>query len=224
MRKSLLPVLLFVVVHTACGGDADSEPAPPVSEQPDEERTLEALAETCIAGVLQACDELWNVSPVGSQFELIGATCGNRLDVADGSTFGNCVETVDRLPDVPDASPGSPVPDAPSSIAPRTFEPSELLIDPAPGAWIVISASLSIDAEGSADRALAEADRLRTQHDLKAAVFPSNRFASLNPGFWVIYVDSFGGPEAASARCAELLEQGKLDDCYHRMVSDEPAR
>ena len=41
----------------------------------------DALWDSCEAGALSACDELYRVSPVGSDYESFGGSCGNR----DGS-------------------------------------------------------------------------------------------------------------------------------------------
>lgn len=49
---------------------------------------LAELAADCQVGDLHACDELYFQSPVGSNFEFFGATCGTRLDfVVNGSCW-----------------------------------------------------------------------------------------------------------------------------------------
>lgn len=41
---------------------------------------FDALWLSCDAGAMQACDDLYQDSPVGSEYELFGATCGARFD------------------------------------------------------------------------------------------------------------------------------------------------
>jgi hypothetical protein len=41
---------------------------------------FDALAFECEAGQMQSCDDLYQESPVGSEYELYGATCGGRFD------------------------------------------------------------------------------------------------------------------------------------------------
>ena len=43
---------------------------------------LDALADECFDGRLRSCDDLFSDSPVGSDYEVYGVTCGGRLPVA----------------------------------------------------------------------------------------------------------------------------------------------
>lgn len=69
-------------------GDTETE-APP-SEDPAEpfaygdDPALDALYDQCGAGDLAACDQLWNESPVGSDYEAFAFTCGGTTE--GGST------------------------------------------------------------------------------------------------------------------------------------------
>jgi hypothetical protein len=47
---------------------------------------LDLLWSECEAGTYTACDDLYSESPLGSEYEEFGATCGNR-----GLPEGNCV-------------------------------------------------------------------------------------------------------------------------------------
>ncbi|HEY8527898.1 MAG TPA: hypothetical protein VIL48_23240, partial [Acidimicrobiales bacterium] len=47
----------------------------------DEARELGNLAVSCSEGDMVACDDLWLGTPVGSELERFGATCGDRSDV-----------------------------------------------------------------------------------------------------------------------------------------------
>lgn len=44
---------------------------------------LDELWTSCAAGSGAACDLLWEESPVGSQYESFGVTCGNRQEILD---------------------------------------------------------------------------------------------------------------------------------------------
>lgn len=52
-------------------------PAEPYTFGDDGE--FDALWLQCEAGAMQACDDLYQESPVGSEYELFGATCGARF-------------------------------------------------------------------------------------------------------------------------------------------------
>ncbi len=47
---------------------------------------LDVLWTQCELGDGQACDDLWEQAPVGSEYESFGVTCGQRLDLL------NCTE------------------------------------------------------------------------------------------------------------------------------------
>ncbi len=51
---------------------------------------LDAMWTACEGGSAQACDDLYLQSPVGSEYEAFGNTCGNRTD---GTAF--CVDAMD---------------------------------------------------------------------------------------------------------------------------------
>ena len=48
---------------------------------------LDQLADECAGGFGVSCDALFWVSPIGSEYELFGATCGYRFDE---SYAGSC--------------------------------------------------------------------------------------------------------------------------------------
>lgn len=63
--------------------------------------TMDALWDRCEAGDAAACDELYQVSPVGSEYETFGFTCGGRTD------GGGCdIDTTDELPPPPEGTGG----------------------------------------------------------------------------------------------------------------------
>jgi len=50
---------------------------------PGDDSALPSLAQRCFDGDMGACDELFRLSPVGSEYESYGNTCGGRVPVAD---------------------------------------------------------------------------------------------------------------------------------------------
>ena len=75
-------------VVTCVSAMGDAEPTGPMSYGDDPR--LDALQDRCETGDLEACDELWLTSPIGSAYESYGSTCGGRTS----ETFGNCVITL----------------------------------------------------------------------------------------------------------------------------------
>jgi hypothetical protein len=50
------------------------------------------LVESCEGGDMADCDELFRTTPVGSEAEEIGATCGGELEVSEVTDPGTCEE------------------------------------------------------------------------------------------------------------------------------------
>lgn len=78
------------------GADAAGDPQAPGDladdpelddSTPDEIASFESLADDCFGGDLGACDELFLDTPIGSDFEAYGATCGGRVEDRIG---GSC--------------------------------------------------------------------------------------------------------------------------------------
>ena len=70
---------------STCGGREDDLYGECESELEEEEDVdLDALHEECAAGDMDACDELYFESPVGSDEEEFGSTCGGRQDETNG--------------------------------------------------------------------------------------------------------------------------------------------
>lgn len=57
-------------------------PAPSAVVQGDDP-ALNALAQECFDGTMSACDDLWSMSPVDSDYESYGDTCGGRIAAED---------------------------------------------------------------------------------------------------------------------------------------------
>ncbi len=72
---------------TLAGGEAT--PPDGLGEDPD----LDALAQSCFDGDLSACDTLYLRSPVGSDYEAYGDTCGGRQNPGTGSYCSRQAET-----------------------------------------------------------------------------------------------------------------------------------
>lgn len=207
IRYGIVLVVVAVVV-AGCEGDftvATDPTVPTASTATSPDATLEALADSCVGGEMAACDELWSLAPVGSEFERLGASCGGPRELGDEAPFGNCVvgggtTTTSTLAAVT------------TSMAPQ----SELLQNPRNNTWTVILRSVAEDE--SADAAIAYAMELRGI-DLIASVFLSSGYPSLNPGYWVVYAGEYEDPDSAAAVCGQLQQRGI--ECYHRFVGDE---
>ena len=160
--------------------------------------SLDVLRAACLEGDWRACDDLWNAAPAGSPDERIAATCGNRIDLTgDTQPFGDCEGRFTESSSVP-------------------TEPVDDQVRPPPmNTWIVVIGSYP---EDEPDAAFGYAAELR-QAGIDGAVFNSGEFASLNPGFWVVYAGVFDDGDAAGAYCEEL--RPIAPDCYRRFVGDE---
>jgi hypothetical protein len=51
---------------------------------------LDQLWLSCESGAMQACDDLYQQSPVGSEYETFGATCGEIFEMENAPEF--CVD------------------------------------------------------------------------------------------------------------------------------------
>ena len=71
------------LVPTPEASDPPARPAPP---SPD---PLDQLRAECEAGDYAACDQLYSDSPVGSDYEYFGSTCGERFDF---ELWGSCAD------------------------------------------------------------------------------------------------------------------------------------
>lgn len=81
-------VLSCVEAEKLSNPDFDESPALAFSSEPDvfgDDTGLDELWLWCEAGDGAACDELWQIAPVGSTYERFGVTCGERFDLLDCS-------------------------------------------------------------------------------------------------------------------------------------------
>ena len=67
----------FTVVGQFCASELDS--ADPGVDTRGDDAALDALWDSCAAGDGQACDDLYFESPLGSDYERFGDTCGDRF-------------------------------------------------------------------------------------------------------------------------------------------------
>ncbi len=84
---------LEVVINGDCAAAAQFASQPGTTSAEDiaefgEDPTFDELALACEAGDLEACDELYLTTPVGSGYESFGSTCGARDTV---EYEGNCI-------------------------------------------------------------------------------------------------------------------------------------
>ena len=83
---------------------------------------------------------------------------------------------------------------------------------------LFISVLSSENSEASAEQ---EISRLERQYNQQFNILYSNSYASLNPGYWVVYAGPFYTPEEAQNTCWELDRRtGAL--CYGRRLSQDP--
>lgn len=189
---------------------------------------LEALANDCVDGDGVACDDLWGLTEVGSDYERLAASCGNRVEiVGDPPQSGDCANvlpttggTFTSSPTTSETTNGSPgtEPDLSSTPPPTSFltdGPEPTLGSPSEGSWIVILFSIS-DEDGGQRTAFTQARLLSDRVGIATGVFPSSDFPELNPGFWVVYTAPFDSADDAIAACEKL--RALVPDCYHRQV------
>ena len=63
---------------------------PPATEQPTglgDDLTLDQLAQSCFDGDMEACDDLFDSAPIGSNYRVYGDTCAGRQQPG---TFNYC--------------------------------------------------------------------------------------------------------------------------------------
>jgi hypothetical protein len=72
------------------GGSGELPPGTPPEGLGDDPE-LDALAQDCFEGIMQACDDLYLRSDIDSAYETYGETCGGR--VSEDEEVGLCVFT-----------------------------------------------------------------------------------------------------------------------------------
>jgi len=106
--------------------EAAPVPPPPPTQEPvglGTDGHLDNLASNCHGGSMQACDDLFDESPVGSQYELYGDTCAGRqpagtgLYCSDAFLDAGAAATTVAAPAPPTttAAPQQPTTDAPAA-------------------------------------------------------------------------------------------------------------
>ena len=78
-----------------------------------DDATLDALYDQCAAGSGQACDDLFNRSPVGSDYEAFAITCGGRTTERSCAAVYLLPESTTVPPPVAPAITGPPAPPTP---------------------------------------------------------------------------------------------------------------
>jgi hypothetical protein len=79
-------------------------PLPGAVDGYGDDPALDALWDACADGDMVACDELYWSTPVGSEYEAFGATCGERSDAWGTCELEAAVAAVPDVPEVPDVS------------------------------------------------------------------------------------------------------------------------
>lgn len=242
-RQAAIVVVAACLAAAGCSTQSLDSPGAQgtVSTQPGDtaDPAIQALADACVGGSGDACDQLWSAASVGSEFEQLGASCGGRLAPSEYPVFGNCAEVLRGAPapettaasgeEPPPPTAGEPAPLPPISIdvtvvtvtplTPGTIlvRPADL-VTPAEGSWIVIVASLEVGGVNTVARAASEAASLREKVDVGSEFFLSSDAESLNPGFWVVYSGPFDTADDARSSCKTMLADRIVNDCYARLV------
>ena len=79
-------VVIVGLLVVSRGGDAPTSDGPVQTDPPLSQ--LDRLAEECDAGDFESCDDLYRESPLGSDYEYFGGTCGGRVDYDENR--GSC--------------------------------------------------------------------------------------------------------------------------------------
>ena len=105
-----MPTTLAVAPTTVAGVPPATQPPTGLGTDP----TMDALAQSCFAGDMQACDDLYYQSPIGSAYEAYGTSCAGR---STSDIPGSCVSTF-----TPEAAPTTVanLPPAPAATQPPT--------------------------------------------------------------------------------------------------------
>lgn len=109
---------------------------------------------------------------------------------------------------VPDGSNGT-------SAEPRTEPESPALLE---GRFVsvVVSATSAADAQESREE-------LERRFGMRFGILVSSDFASLNPGYWVVYAGPFVTAAEAQDACWSVLSMRTASLCYGRHLSQDPA-
>ena len=96
MKRSLKLMFVVVAMFAASCTPAETTSTGSGPAAPGTDKALDALWVSCSGGDLDDCDELYQVSAVGSDYETHGATCAGR-----GDGFGDCASVVSAIPQPP---------------------------------------------------------------------------------------------------------------------------
>ena len=83
-----------------------------------------------------------------------------------------------------------------------------------------ISVLLSTTSKADAERTR---DQVAEQYGDELGILRSDDFASLRPGYWVVYAGPFGLAEKSQYVCWEIFDRQSAAQCYGRRLSQDPA-
>ena len=168
-------------------------------------------------------DDLWlGWSPDGSQIAYNSDTDGDSEYEAvfvigvDGTHVRQLVDArIDEQPaEEADEEPPAETIAPASTVAPSTTTAIQAL----EGAYV--SVLVSAGSESDAQRAR---DNLERQYGREFRILFSSDYASLRPGYWVVYAGPFATPEESQTTCWTDLNRRTGDLCYGRRLSQDPA-
>lgn len=96
MRRSFTAILLCLALFAAACTSTGETAASVGPQPPGEDKALDALWVSCAAGEASACDEMYQISEVGSEYEDFGATCAGL-----GDGYGDCAAVLAAIPTPP---------------------------------------------------------------------------------------------------------------------------
>ena len=135
-----LCVATFTPGATSTSTSVPLGPLPPATQQPTglgTDPAMDALAKSCYDGDMQACDDLYYTSPIGSAYESFAETCAGRSLPIPGScttTFVSATAPTSTVPGStapPTTTPITTPTTTAGNVPPPTQQPTGLGIDPA---------------------------------------------------------------------------------------------
>jgi hypothetical protein len=162
------------------------QPAPAPTQEPTglgTDASMDALAQSCFDGDMQACDELYVTSPIGSAYESFGETCAGRTEPIPGSC-ASTFESSGPASTVPTTTAGAPTTVA-GVVPPATQQPTGLGTD----------AQLDGLAQSCYDGDMQACDDLFFAADVGSAYESyGDTCAGRQPPFSGLCTDAFGSP------------------------------
>lgn len=152
----------------------------------------------------------WEALRPGSQFEIRV----RAVNAAGRSGWAIAEVSLPSAAAVPDQTAPSPLAEE-GGDSPSRPPPHAAALD---GTFVVVL--VSAESEAAAERARA---RLEREQGRAFGILLSDDFASLNPGFWVVYAGPYATGAETQTACWWELDRRSGAECYGRRLSQDPA-